>query len=303
MAKVTIRQLEVFLEVARHPTLSAAASALHLSESAVSHVVTELERALGERLTVRRKAKGVTLTAAGELVARRARTVVEAIHEIPHELAQGRDGRLAGPVAVGCYNGIADSVLPPVVQRFAEDFPEVRVDIRVGDNDELIEALHEGSLDLAVLYDVNLPTGLTKRMIYPTEVVAVLPADHPLAAGPDVDLADLVAEPLIVLDTRPSRENTLEAFEARGLSPNLRAAIPQIEVVRALVGRGLGYTLLRSRPAVMHRTTEGRPLTGLPLRPRFGRSAVVAAWPSALRPNARTLTVAEVCRGEFAAFR
>lgn len=57
MAKVTIRQLEVFLEVARHNPLGGGVRAAPVGVDRVSHVVTELERALGERLTVRRKAK------------------------------------------------------------------------------------------------------------------------------------------------------------------------------------------------------------------------------------------------------
>ena len=76
MADFTLRQLQLFSALPEHPTLSAAAAALHISESALSHAITELEKVVGEQLCVRRKARGLQLTPAGQFFAERARALV-----------------------------------------------------------------------------------------------------------------------------------------------------------------------------------------------------------------------------------
>lgn len=290
MARFSLRQLELFSVLPDHPTLGSAAKALHVSESALSHALTELEAAVGEQLCVRRKARGMNLTPTGRHFAARAREILRSTDTLVGELAEVR-GELRGPVALGCYTGLASNVLPEVLEGMGRLHPEVEIGIVVGDHTELLAALDEGSLDLAIVYDIGLPPGLQRSVVYETEVMAVLADSNPLARQVDVDLADLARLPLIMLDTAPSTGYTQLMFSQRELNPRIGAVVPQIDLVRALVGRGLGYSLLMSRPHQIPVSSEGRPLVTRPLRPRSGVTSVVAIWPTGARPSKRAQAV------------
>lgn len=290
MARFTLRQLELFAALPDHATLSTAAAALHISESALSHAITELERAVGEQLCLRRKARGMQLTPAGRYFAERARAVVADADELASALASQR-GELVGPVSVGCFTGFASTVLPPVLDGFARAHPRVEIAITVGTDDELLPPVTAGRLDVAIVYDMFVPDGLAKRPIYRTEILAVLPPEHRLAAEESIDLADLADEPLIMLDAAPSATHTPRIFAERGLEPNTRVAVPSLELVRVLVARGLGYSLLMWRPNYSMTALEGRPVVMRPLRPAAGLTSVVAVWPEQMRLNGRATAV------------
>lgn len=300
MAEFTLRQLELFAALPDYPTLSAAAAALHISEPALSQAITALEKSVGEQLCVRRKAKGLQLTPAGQFFAVRARRLLKEAGELSSELA-GLHGRLRGPVKLGCYTGLASNVLPPVLEGFPALHPEVSLGIEVGSQDELLSALDAGRLDAAVVYDLQLPSGLQRRSIYDTEVMAVLAAGHRLAGEAAVDLAELAPEPLIMLESTPSTANTHLMYAERGLVANRLMAVPLIELVRALVGRGLGYSLLMSRPNSQETSTEGRPVVARPLAPRAGMTSVVAVWPEQMALSPRAAAVLDYAASCFAA--
>ena len=108
MPDFTLRQLECFVAVADHGTIARAAEALHASPSAIGAAVEELERHLGQRLTVRRRAHGVSLTTAGRTLLPQARGLLSSARD----LAPARGGRLSGRLTVGCYQTLAASLLP-----------------------------------------------------------------------------------------------------------------------------------------------------------------------------------------------
>ncbi|MDT0157670.1 LysR family transcriptional regulator [Microbacterium sp. ARD32] len=289
MADVSLRQLELFAALPNFPTLSAAAAHLHISESALSQAVTSLESSVGEQLCVRRKARGLTLTPTGQDFAKQARRIVADTQELI--LGVGREQQLRGPVRLGCYSSFAVNVVPELLEGFPKRHPGVTIEIMVGTNEELLSALEAGRLDVALVYDVSLPTGYRRRRIYATELEAHLPAGHPLTARETVDLADLADEPYILYDATPGIRNVTDAFTARGLEPRIEARVTQIILVEALVGRGLGYGLLMSRPNALPRSTEGRPVVIRPFDPPVTVSHVVGIWPADmnLTPRASAL--------------
>lgn len=285
MADVSLRQLELFAALPNFTTLSAAAAHLHISESALSQAVTGLEKTVGEQLCVRRKARGLTLTPAGQNFAMHARRILADTRELV--LGSGRGEELRGPVKLGCYASFATSVVPELLEGFPRRHPGVDLEITVGSTDDLLPALQSGRLDVAIMYERFLPVGYRRREIYPTELEAHLHPDHPLAAGSTVDLTDLAGEPLILYDAAPSTINIVEAFAARGLEPRIGARVTQIGLVEALVGRGVGYGLLMSRPNVLSMSAEGRPVAVRPFDPPVTLSRVVGIWPEDMTLTSR----------------
>jgi DNA-binding transcriptional LysR family regulator len=289
MADVTLRQLELFAALPDYDTLSAAAVHLHISESALSQAITGLERTVGEQLCVRRKARGFALTPAGQHFATQARRILADTRELVLDTQSG--GKLRGPVKLGCFASFATSIVPAVVDGFPRRHPGIDLEITVGTHEDLLPDLEAGKLDVAIVYDLFLPAGYRHREIYATELEAHLHPDHPLAARDAVDLADLADEPLVMYEARPSIENTLQAFAARGLTPRVAARVPQIILVQALVGRGVGYGLLMSRPNTTATSVEGRPIAVRPIEPSATHTNVVAIWPEDmdLTPRAAAL--------------
>jgi len=289
MADVSLRQLELFAALPNFTTLSAAAAHLHISESALSQAITSLEKAVGEQLCVRRKARGLTLTPTGQEFAAHARRIIADTQELV--LRAGRGEELQGPVKLGCYTSFATNVVPELLEGFPKRHPGVRLEIMVGTNEELLSALEAGRLDVALVFDVSLPLGYRRRRIYATELEVHLHPDHPLTKADAVDLADLADQPCILYDAAPSIRNVTDAFAARGLEPRIEARVTQISLVEALVGRGLGYGLLMSRPNVIPMSMEGRPVVIRPLDPPVTLSHVVGIWPADmnLTPRAAAL--------------
>ncbi len=281
MVGFTLKQLEYFCAVAEHGSFSSAGAQLHVSPSAVAASVSDLERALGTQLFVRRKAHGVSLTSAGSHALRRARVLLGEAREM--ELVRGEDGsRLAGPVSLGCYSTLAASVLPGLLDGFSTLHPEVQLSFVDGGLDDLVPMLRRSALDLIVTYRINLPVGVQEAVLYESDIHALLPAGHRLALAPTIDVHDLAQEDLILLDLPPSGRHTLDLLNAVGITPNVRHRTQNFELVRSLVARGLGYSLLVQKPLIRE-SYEGLPLVAKRIEPRLSREAVVFIWPASRR--------------------
>ncbi|MGP5048661.1 LysR family transcriptional regulator [Glutamicibacter ardleyensis] len=291
MSKFSLRHLEIMAELPEHTTLGSAASELRISESALSQSITAIEKIAREPLCLRRKAHGITMTASGEYFALMARKIIAQVDELqatfPHQ-----DGQLRGPVRFGCFASLSPHVIPALLEGFPPLHPDLDVSVRVGTHDELIPALSSGELDVAFVYDLLLPAQLGKQVIYETEMQVVLHPGHRLAQlQRPLELSDLVDEPLIMYDSTPSTGYVMQLFAAQGLVPKITASVPQMILVNAMVGRGLGYGLLMSRPNNAELSLEGRKLAFRPLRAPNYPSAVVAIWPGTAQLPARVLAL------------
>lgn len=296
---LTLRQLELFCAVADNPTLSAAAEQVHLSESALSHAITQLEQTLGVQLCVRRKARGVRVTPTGRMFAERGGKILREIAELTNDVA-AREGRMVGEVVIGCFTTLTTNLLPHLLHRMPEQHPGLTVRVVVGTQEELLAKVADGEVDFAFLYDQFLPATLSKETIYHAEEMAVLHAAHPLAREDAVSVQDLAGEPLVLLDATPSVPNVHTIFAVLGLTPRIVAAVPEIDLVRALVGRGIGSAVLMSRPTGTETTLEGHRIVFRRLVPPRPRTAVVAVWPHDGMPTARARAVVAFAQAGFA---
>lgn len=283
MARYTLRQLEIFIAVAEHGSMSAAAEALLVSQSAVAGAINALEHAFGAQLTIRRKAHGVALTAAGRYVLDRAKGLLNAATDLELHAADA-GAELRGSLTLGCYRTLAPTVLAALIDTYSRLYPFVELDFFVGPQSEVHSGLTSGTLDLAIAYDLSLPNGLVSQRLFDAVPAIVLAADHPLAAHPALGLTDVADEPMILLDVNPSRENTMMMFSSAGIEPNIRFRTLDYEVTRSLVGRGMGYAILVQQPA-SNQSYEGRPLAVRPIEPAVRNVPVSITWPAAIRPS------------------
>src|SRR5437764_13682677 len=192
---VSLVALRVFREVAERGTLTAAAAALGYTQSAVSRQMASLERAAGTP-GLERRPDGVRLTAAGNVVLRRAIAVLDEIDAAGRELA-GLPAE-AGTVRLGWYPSAGAVLVPRAVAELRRTHPAVTVVTREGTTPVLVRALRAGTVDLAVLGsippfrppDAETPA-LRLRTLAERSLRVAVPAGHPLAGADAVDVADL----------------------------------------------------------------------------------------------------------------
>ncbi|MEK7946486.1 LysR family transcriptional regulator [Pigmentiphaga sp. YJ18] len=243
----SLRQLSYFLAAAQHQSVQQAAQALHVSAPAVSAAIAHLEATLGTQLFRRRHARGLILTEYGSAFAVQCRRILQDAWGLGSDSVLER-GDLRGQVRVGCLTTFAPFVVPPLLRHVREQLPGARLTWNEGHHEYLLEGLRTGSLDLAVLYDFEIPSGVQVVTLRPAPLQVVLPSDHRLAAKGSLTTADLNTEPLVLLDLPRTREYMLTAFSSNGVMPRIAQAVSSIGMLLGMVAAGHGFSLLNFCP-------------------------------------------------------
>lgn len=281
-----LRLLDVF---ARVGTVRATAVELTMSASAVSQQLAQLETETGAVL-FERAGRRMTLTAAGELLAERARALLDHADSVDAELSELSTGP-AGRVRVGGFASSISSLLIPHAHRLARVSPRLDVELLEIEPREATTALLRGRIDVAVTVDEGDGTLLAPTIavlpLASDPLLAVLPAGHPLASSPEVSLADLAGEPW-ALDHEGTYLGELVPRECRlaGFEPRVVGRFSSYGVLLAHVASAGSVGVL---PALAVDDAAGviaRPVTGL-----ADRRIVVAMRTGSARRRAVTAVV------------
>lgn len=273
----SLRQLGYLVAVADLGSMTAAAEVEHVSQAAISAGINDLERRLGVRLLARHPGHGVSLTEAGLEVLPDARRVLAAAADVlSRARAPGAD--LRGSLSLGCYTTLAPLYLPPLYGAFAVEHPALELTVVEGPQEDLRRALLNGSCELVLSYEHSLGSGLAMETVRRLRPYILLAAGHALAGRASVTLQDLADEPLVQFSLLPSPSMIEELLRNAGVTPRVVHSSPNIEVVRSLVARGLGYSPLVQRWP-MDMSLEGLPLVCVPLESSVPDYRVVVAWP------------------------
>jgi DNA-binding transcriptional LysR family regulator len=272
---ITLRQLEYFVTTARTGSMAKAAATLHVSAAAVSLGLSQLERSLGCDLFLRRPQRPLALTGAGRELLPKAASLISDAEQIEQDAGQ-RSGGFSGSIRVGCFDTLAPMLVPRLLSALRERYPSLEVDVSEGQSQVLQEQLLDAGTDLAVLYGLEVLPGLRTELLWTMAPYIVLPGDHRLAQRESVRLADLIDEPMIVLDAPPSRMHVMTTLASVGLTPTVARVTHNFETLRSLVGRGYGWGLLVQRP-VVDRSYEGFPVASVAIADPIDPAPVVAA--------------------------
>jgi flavin reductase (DIM6/NTAB) family NADH-FMN oxidoreductase RutF/DNA-binding transcriptional LysR family regulator len=208
--------------------------------------------------------------------------------------AAGNDGTLS----LGCFQTFAPYVVPALVARLTKLHPGLALTLLEADQSHVLSALRRGDIDIALLYDFGLGEDIAVEPLAELKPYVLLPAGHPLATAPAVSLEALVSEPLILLDLEPSRDYFLALFRDRGLEPAVGYRTSSFEMVRGLVGHGLGFSLLATKPA-NDMSYDGRALVTRPLSSPVASSRLVVATLARRPPSPNAQEFARHCRAFF----
>ncbi|WP_339115079.1 LysR family transcriptional regulator [Thioclava sp. GXIMD2076] len=262
-SRITIRQLEYFLSVCDFGSIAQAAQHCNVSSPSISAAISQLETELGLKLFVRRHAQGLTLSQAGEVFGERVRVILRQVQGL-NDLANDLSGKVRGPLRVGCLLTFAQIILPKLRRSFIETYPEIEFHQFERDQAEIFDGLRTARFDVALSYDLDIPSDLDFMPLIDLPLFALFAEDHPLARAPAVTPEELNDHPMVLLDLPLSSEYFLSCFSRHGLRPNVVERTRDIAVMRSLVGNGFGYSLANIRPH-SDRSPDGRRLCFVPL--------------------------------------
>jgi len=267
VASINLEQLRTFTDVVASGSFSATAARQGVSQPAVSFQIKELEKRVGVRL-IERIGRRATPTAAGaELLDHSARIFGEV--EAALEAMARHAGGIIGRVRIGTGATACIFLLPPLLRDLRERFPDLEITVTTGNTPEIVKAVEENALDIAL---VTLPVSNRSLVVEP-----VLQDEFVLVSPPGSDLPQQVTPrslngvPFILFEPSGNTRRLVDQWLVEnGVVQAPIMSLGSVEAIKKLVGVGLGHAIL---PAMAMR--EGDPLPVRPLRPRLIRELAI----------------------------
>ncbi|HET6359793.1 LysR family transcriptional regulator [Streptomyces sp.] len=256
-------RLAALVAVAEAGSITRAAARLGYTAPALSQQLAKLEREAGAALLVRSH-RGARLTAAGELLATRARRVLDEMDRARHELAR-LSGLSGGRLRVGTFTTVGVHLLPPVLSSFRRAHPDVELTVAEYEPPGGILAVAAGEVDLALTHTYEPaepappPAGVVLEPLLVEELVLVTAPGHALAGGSGrLPVAGLAGQPLISsAPSHPPRKGVETALARAGATPAVVCESPGYALVCALVSAGIGVAVVPEMVAAMSATPLG----------------------------------------------
>lgn len=293
----SLRLLRYVVAAADAGSVSEAAVRLNVSQPSISGAIAQLEGELGLKVFVRHHARGVTLTAAGQHVVIQARALLNHAQDFAQGAhALGTTPR--GEISVGCFVTLAMRYMPPLLTGFRDAHPGITVRLEEGDQSAILEGLCSGRTEFALSYGYSLPEEVHAERLAELPPHAIVAADHPLAGRAGISIHELAAEPFILLDLPHSRDYFAGTFAACGLQPRIAFRSRSYELIRGMVGRGLGYTLHNVLPCT-DTTYDGSRIAILPLSERVAPVQVMSLQLARQKPRPAVEAFARFLREAF----
>ncbi|MGY6128219.1 LysR substrate-binding domain-containing protein (plasmid) [Paraburkholderia strydomiana] len=265
---VTLRQLRVFIDVARLQSFSRAGDEIGLTQSAVSRCVRELEGEIGLKL-IDRTTREVQLTdVGGNLVASVSRLLIDlddALREI-REIGEQRRGR----VVVAASPTVACRLMPGVLASCSERFPHIALGLRDDVQSDVVRKVKSGEVDFGMVIGPFSADDLLSESLMTDSFCLVCRDDHPLARQKEIGWADLEGQPLVMLDYASGSRPIIDAvMHEYGVNANVVQELGHSATVFGLVEAGIGVSVL---PWLALPLPAGAALAARPLVPRAERT-------------------------------
>ena len=209
LGPVDLRQLEIFVKVAELGSFSKAADALFLTQPTVSEHIQSLEDELGVRL-LDRLGRGAAVTKGGALLQGYAQRLL-ALSREARQAMESFQGRMSGELLVGASTIPGEYILPALIGRFKEKFPDIAITLLIGGSQAVTEWVAEGRAEVGVVGARSGHRGIEFRELLPDDIVLIVGAAHPWHGRKQVTLEELRAEPLLLRERGSGTRAALEA--------------------------------------------------------------------------------------------
>jgi DNA-binding transcriptional LysR family regulator len=258
---------------------------VHISQSGVSAQIRQLEREVGAQL-FDRSARTATLTVAGKAALEHARAALAATDALTQAVGEVTD-LIRGRLTVGMVIGCTLTPLFDALAAFHRAHPGVEISLLEGNSDRLVDGVHAGTIDLALIgAAATTPDGLAALTLITERLVTAVPASHPLARRRRVTLRDLSAYPLVCMPTGTGLRTVFDqACAASGVQPAIALQASAADAIADLAARGLGVAILSQSMAERYRDR----LTARTIDDIAAPALLALIWKTAHNPATRAL--------------
>jgi DNA-binding transcriptional LysR family regulator len=250
----SLARLSCFIAVAEELHFGRAAERLHMTQPPLSRQIQQLETELGVQL-IDRTTRSVTLTPAGVAFLPDARRIVALAESAALTVRRVPAGDL-GTVVVGFTAASAHAVLPRLLEQTRSTLPDVKLELREMVSSVQIEALMSGEIDLGMARPPLKRPGIVSRPLLHEQLVAALPAGHPLADQVrELTLNDLDGQDFVMyspVQARYFNELLISTFTIAGATPRFVQFVTQVHTMLVLVRSGIGIALVPASAATLH---------------------------------------------------
>ncbi|HUG69163.1 MAG TPA: selenium metabolism-associated LysR family transcriptional regulator [Pirellulaceae bacterium] len=248
-AWMEMRHLHTFVIAAELQSFSRAAEVLGLTQAAVSQHIAAFEREL-DALVFDRGPRSVTLTDTGRRVYEHARTILSLVDDIHQAAGQARF-EVRGTIRIACSTVPSEWLLPELLLRFRELYPEVQESVSVSDSVAAIHAIESGTAEVGLVGELPRAANLCAKSIAQDELTLVVAPEHEFARSNGIRPDDLRGQPLIVREPDSgSRRCVEQALSNAGLATTdltFSMEVNSNDAIRAAVERGVGISFLSTQ--------------------------------------------------------
>ncbi len=235
LAAVSLRDLALVQAVHRLGGFTAAARAMHISPSGLSHQIQKVEQAL-DAVLFERGGRGVLPTAAGERLLAQVDQVLAAAEDLQHA-AHDSAAAFGGELRLGVLGTLGPYLLPHLIEPFPQTFPGTRLGLSEGKPRGLLRRLHEGELDAVLAQPAQTPPGVAMQPLFFEPCDVLMHHAHPLAGRAEVRLDELDDDAILMAESHGSDADPDDDARIQDVS---------LESLAALVALRGGYTLVPS---------------------------------------------------------
>jgi DNA-binding transcriptional LysR family regulator len=238
--KMSLVKYEILNKVAELQSFTKAADAMALTQSAVSHAITNLESEFGF-LLVNRNRSGITLTTEGETMLLAIRKVLQENEKV-HQEAASLLGLAKGTIKIGIFKSVSTKWLPEIIRLMEKNYPEIQIQLKEGDYLEIEQWLLSGEIDCGFI-NITHSSQFHIISLKKDRLLCVVSDQSALYHQKTVSFEDLEKEPFI-MPTYGGYHDIKQLFEEHGIQPDIRFELMDESAILSMVTHHLGISIL-----------------------------------------------------------
>ena len=260
---IPYRHLIYTLAVAEHGSVQAASNRIAISQPALSAAIQKVEQNNGLKIFLRARPNKLILTPDGKRFIARAKVLMEEAEEFEDNI-RNLSNTLNGTIQLGCFTPTAAFIIPLILSALKDRDLDINLEVHEADLGELNTMLSQGSIDLALAYNMSPSPSIEFETLIEAQPYVLLSKNDPLASKQAISLTELVGRDMVSLSLPITQQFFLSFFSKYNLRPKVRYQTKSYELARSLVAAGEGYGIFIMRP-LFERAYNGNELVYLPL--------------------------------------
>ena len=267
-------RLKAFCLLAEMKSFSRAAEAKFITQSAMSHLIKNLEDELGTKL-INRHSKIISLTPAGKVFYKHAKSILDLYRSMEDDV-YSTVRKVKGSLHIGASPTVANYLLSQAFYGFLKKYPEVNIEVSVSNTERIIDILNEGAMDIGIVEGNIKYATVFSEVIAEDEIVLIASDDNPLIGETSIRPGHLITQPFIMPEKGSGLREFIDTFlQTSSIEPKdirVSMTIGNPELIIQMVQAGMGISFV-SKWAVFRAVKEGSvrilPIKGKKLRRKF----------------------------------